>query len=165
MFSFTVDAVVPLQEGTAHHDGPSTYHTHHVRRRPFTYSDYYQPYDPAAAPYLDRILNVSIDAQLDELIKKVSFKKELIFFAFNSRGAWLDWALAMADQLRRASASARPRRLPICFLQPRRSSGLTVSPQDANAAQLCSNPLPRAFLTSGGSATSISSLWARSTAA
>lgn len=63
-------------------------------------SDYYQPFDPAAPPKLDRILNVSDGAEIDLLVKSVARKGEMIMFAFNSRGTWLDWALAMAFQLR-----------------------------------------------------------------
>lgn len=68
---------------------------------PFFTSQYYQVHDPDAPPKLDRILNVSTDSDIRELIAKVAYRHEIIMFAFNSRGLWMDWALAMADTLRR----------------------------------------------------------------
>lgn len=73
----------------------------HERIRPFVSSAFYQPHDPAAPPKLPSLLNVSRDDHLAELLAAVAYKNEIIMFAFNSRGVWLHWALAMADTLRR----------------------------------------------------------------
>lgn len=46
------------------------------------------------------MLDCSDDAHIKTLLDRVAHKQEIIMFAFNSQGVWLDFAAAMVDQLR-----------------------------------------------------------------